>query len=205
MTSSAQLPALVARMQTVVRPCREGNCVKLLCLRKSATSPALEFTALDETCAESRGEIVKLPGPLARQGGHLCPPGSEGENASQQLKLRRTVLPTSCGCQVHNTTSCILRLFRLNQKSNSRSFPTSQIPGMYRAPEYDPSVLMNCVATRFSPIAFPRRGKGYATHLRFDLARNSKPESRLTLWTLAPQCTRFNARSRCSYVDGCGL
>ncbi len=53
--------------------------------------------------------LERTPGPISRQGGHLCRPGL-GERYFLNFQLPHKLLPTSCGCQGGSTIYCILRL-----------------------------------------------------------------------------------------------
>ena len=68
-----------------------GACVgepREASLSQICRKPCPKFTALGETCAQSREGIVKNPGPLARQGGHLCPPWLWGRTLPKTRSFR---------------------------------------------------------------------------------------------------------------------
>jgi hypothetical protein len=130
--------------------------------------------------------------------------GSGGERFPKR-QLRRTVLPTSCGCQVHNTTSCILRLFSPNQESHPLRPPIVNFQGWTRRQStMRPLSRTVCQHAFRHPLFRVEASSSQRISASFS-PRNSKLERWLTLWTLALRCSRFNAYSRCSYVDDCGL
>jgi len=144
MTSLAQLPPRGKQMARAL-----GNRVKLLS-RKSAPSPALNRCAwrnlrpIQEESSRTRAHFHARAVTSARRG--------SGGDPFQNDQLRRTVLPTSCGCQVDNTTYCILRLFSPNQKSYP--FWSAQIfnlQGLDEASEYQCHLFREpCADTLFA-------------------------------------------------------
>ena len=199
MTSLAQLPPRGTQMARAL-----GNRVKLLS-RKSAASPALNRCAWRNLRPIQRRNRQE-PGPTFTPGRSPLPALTLGGDPFQNDQLRRTVLPTSCGCQVDNTTSCILCLFSPNQKSYPLRFPRFSIfrAGRGVGVPMPPLPRIVCQHAFRHPLFRVEASSSQRISASFS-PRNSKLESWPTLWTLAPRCSRFNAYSRCSYVDSCGL
>ena len=92
---------------------RTANLTPALAQATSGEAVA-EFTAAN--CRRAT-RSQRNPGPNFAPRQSPLAAGDLGEEGSQKPHLRRTVLPTSCGCQVDNPTSCILRLRGQNPKS----------------------------------------------------------------------------------------
>jgi hypothetical protein len=149
MTSLAQLPPRGKQMARAL-----GNRVKLLS-RKSAESPT-KFTALDETCAESRGGIVKNPGPLARQDGHLCPPWLWGRTLPKTTSFgeqySRHLVDVKC-----ITLHIVFYAFPGRTKRVTLfGFPDFQFSGLDEASEYQCHLFREPCGNTLFASRFPR-------------------------------------------------
>jgi hypothetical protein len=130
-----------------------GGCVGDPCeasLSQTWRRALPKFTAACRILPElKRRNRQRTLGPISRQGDHLCPPWL-GEKRLPRRPLSRTVRPTSCGCQVDNTTSCILRLSsrirKITPKNSKFTFRAKQAPERVA-----PLLSRTCIPTRISP------------------------------------------------------
>ena len=148
-------------------------------------------------------ESSKYAGPLARQGGHLCPPwlwknASRGDRICERYS--RHLVDVKC-----ITLHLVFYAFSARTKRvNPLRPPIVNFQGWTRRQStMRPLSRTVCQHAFRHPLFRVEASSSQRISASFS-PRNSKLESWPTLWTLAPQCSRFNAYSRCSYVDGCG-